>query len=225
MQSPFRFLSYIHLRNFFTVRSSGCQLAMYNECSHFVPLLCNRDRKKRVLSSTRHLLNIPRCVFSSPLVQDETRGGWHVVIEMNRSSTSYVAYISIGQSNITLPMRTSVILSLNDVSERRFNCCLDSWIVKPHYRSSSSSSLFRSSKESDNQLKRQEFWNGTLVEDYNFLMSEELICRCKVCSSSNLPTLVKFLLSRILSVNLSPRWTIYLFITSLTMNSKSSTEN
>lgn len=27
---------------------------------------------------------------------------------------------------------------------------------------------------------RQEFWNGTLVDNYNFLMSEELICRCKV---------------------------------------------
>ncbi|UJR37883.1 hypothetical protein I4U23_030573 [Adineta vaga] len=27
--------------------------------------------------------------------------------------------------------------------------------------------------------KRQEFWNGTLVDDYNFLMSEELICRCQ----------------------------------------------
>ena len=28
--------------------------------------------------------------------------------------------------------------------------------------------------------KRQDFWIGTLVDDYNFLMSEELICRCKV---------------------------------------------
>ncbi|CAF1248480.1 unnamed protein product [Rotaria sp. Silwood1] len=27
--------------------------------------------------------------------------------------------------------------------------------------------------------KRQEFWNGTLVDNYNFLMSEELICQCK----------------------------------------------
>ncbi|CAF4135173.1 unnamed protein product, partial [Rotaria sp. Silwood2] len=27
--------------------------------------------------------------------------------------------------------------------------------------------------------KRQEFWNGTLVDNYNFLMSEELICHCK----------------------------------------------
>lgn len=38
---------------------------------------------------------------------------------------------------------------------------------------------FRSTRDSGN-TKRQEFWNGTLVEDYNFLMSEELICRCKV---------------------------------------------
>ncbi|CAF1005308.1 unnamed protein product [Rotaria sordida] len=27
--------------------------------------------------------------------------------------------------------------------------------------------------------KRQEFWNGTLLDNYNFLMSEELICHCK----------------------------------------------
>ncbi|CAF2047100.1 unnamed protein product [Rotaria magnacalcarata] len=31
----------------------------------------------------------------------------------------------------------------------------------------------------ENHHKRQEFWNGTLVDDYNYLMSEELICRCK----------------------------------------------
>lgn len=38
---------------------------------------------------------------------------------------------------------------------------------------------FRNIQENTNQ-KRQEFWIGTLVDDYNFLMSEELICRCKV---------------------------------------------
>ncbi|CAF3834286.1 unnamed protein product [Rotaria magnacalcarata] len=30
-----------------------------------------------------------------------------------------------------------------------------------------------------NKKPPQEFWNGTLVDNYNFLMSEELICRCK----------------------------------------------
>ncbi len=41
--------------------------------------------------------------------------------------------------------------------------------------------FFRSTRDNGNN-KRQEFWNGTLVDDYNFLMSEELICRCKVSS-------------------------------------------
>ncbi|CAF1192107.1 unnamed protein product [Adineta steineri] len=36
-----------------------------------------------------------------------------------------------------------------------------------------------SQKSSRNNKKRQEFWNGTLIDDYNFLMSEELICHCK----------------------------------------------
>jgi hypothetical protein len=27
---------------------------------------------------------------------------------------------------------------------------------------------------------QQDFWNGTLVDNYNFLMSEELIYHCKV---------------------------------------------
>ncbi|CAF1366901.1 unnamed protein product [Adineta steineri] len=36
----------------------------------------------------------------------------------------------------------------------------------------------KNTRSSENN-KRQEFWNGTLVDDYNFLMSEELICRCK----------------------------------------------
>ena len=65
--------------------------------------------------------------------------------------------------------------------------------------------LFRSSsKESDNQLKRQDFWNGTLVEDYNFLMSEELICRCKVSRS---PMRISFL--HLVRLEFS-RWTFHL---------------
>ncbi|CAF0732521.1 unnamed protein product [Rotaria sordida] len=36
----------------------------------------------------------------------------------------------------------------------------------------------KSTKDKENN-RRQEFWNGTLVDDYNYLMSEELICRCK----------------------------------------------
>lgn len=38
---------------------------------------------------------------------------------------------------------------------------------------------FRTTTASGNS-PRPEFWNGTLLDDYNFLMSEELICHCQV---------------------------------------------
>lgn len=89
---------------------------------------------------------------------------------------------------------------MDDVTDKRLNCQARLIVVLLLH-------LFRSSssKESDNQLKRQDFWNGTLVEDYNFLMSEELICRCKVSRSPRRISSLRHLLPLEFS-----RWTFHL---------------
>ncbi len=69
----------------------------------------------------------------------------------------------------------SIVVICSTSSERLFSYSLVQFDM---YTYTITFSFFFSFLRSNHN--RQDFWNGTLVDDYNFLMSEELIYHCKV---------------------------------------------
>lgn len=124
-----------------------------------------------------HLLNLPRFFLGIAISRI-----WFRIDDMCRErETNELITRTSGFEMISVDC--TIVDNDNDHSNQnicrsRISFCLDSCIVDM-WNDLRFSSIPRSSKESDNS-RRADFWNGTLVDDYNFLMSEELICRCKV---------------------------------------------